>query len=154
MLLDQVYRQWGNWTVMKVKKKEWLCLDSLTDIPPDCLVDSLDDAGSGIVLLYFLEVERWGCLEITKTIIIVSQSWKQWKHTLTPHSRLHRAPKTWNIWTLFSNKAYLENVVGYFDTVTFYKYLAVMSIQKNTFLRGNDFLMCQCCRCFETGSTF
>ncbi|CAB1455787.1 unnamed protein product [Pleuronectes platessa] len=43
-------------------------LDSLTDIPPDCLVDSLDDAGSGIVSLYFLEVE--GCLEITKTAII------------------------------------------------------------------------------------
>lgn len=53
------------------RKEEWLCLDSLTDIPPNCLVDSLDDAGSGIVLLYFLEVERWGCLEITKTTIIV-----------------------------------------------------------------------------------
>lgn len=53
------------------RKEEWLCLDSLTDIPPDCLVDSLDDAGSGIVLLYFLEVEHWGCLEITKTTIIV-----------------------------------------------------------------------------------
>lgn len=53
------------------RKEEWLSLDSVTDIPPDCLVDSLDDAGSGIVLLYFLEVEHRGCLEITKTTIIV-----------------------------------------------------------------------------------
>ena len=53
------------------RKEEWLSLDSVTDIPPDCLVDSLDDAGSGIVLLYFLEVELWGCLEITKSTIIV-----------------------------------------------------------------------------------
>lgn len=112
------------------RKKEWLCLDSLTDIPPDCLVDSLDDAGYNIVLFYFQEVEHWGCLEITKRTIIVLLSWKWWKHTLTPHSRLHRAPKTWNIWTLFSNGAYLENVVGYFGTVTFYKYLAVMSIRE------------------------
>lgn len=33
------------------RKEEWLCLDSLTDIPPDCLVDSLNDAGSSIVSL-------------------------------------------------------------------------------------------------------
>ena len=30
----------------------------------------------------------------------------------------------------FSNKAHLEKVVGYFGTATFYKYLVVMSIQK------------------------
>lgn len=53
------------------RKEEWLSLDSVTDIPPDCLVDSLDDAGSGIVLLYFQEVEHWGCLKITKRTIIV-----------------------------------------------------------------------------------
>lgn len=115
------------------RKEEWLSLDSVTDIPPDCLVDSLDDADSGIVLLYFLEVERRGCLKLLRRPSLYYQSWKRWKHTLTPHSRLHRAPKTWNIWTLFSNKAYLENVAGYFGTVTFYKYLAVMSIQKKMF---------------------
>lgn len=53
------------------RKEEWLSLDSVTDIPPDCLVDSLDDAGSSIVLFYFLEVEHRGCLELTKTMIVV-----------------------------------------------------------------------------------
>lgn len=56
------------------RKEGWLCLDSLTDMLPDCLVDSVDDAGSGIVLFYFLEVEHWGCLEITKTAIIALPS--------------------------------------------------------------------------------
>lgn len=41
-------------------------LDCVTDIPPDCLVDSPDDAGSGILLLHFLEARRvGGCLGMT-----------------------------------------------------------------------------------------
>lgn len=40
------------------QREEGLSLDSVTDIPPDCLVDSLDDAGSGMLLLHFLEASR------------------------------------------------------------------------------------------------
>lgn len=51
------------------RREEWQSLDTVIDIPLHCLVDSLDDAGSGIVLLHFLEEQRRGCLEITaKTI--------------------------------------------------------------------------------------
>lgn len=63
------------------RMEEWLNLDSVTDLPPDCLVDSLDDADSGIVLFYFLEVEHRGCLEITKTTIISAPSHGNGKNT-------------------------------------------------------------------------
>lgn len=52
------------------RREEWRSLESLIVIPPHCLVDSLDDAGSGIVLLHFLEEQRRGWLEITATTII------------------------------------------------------------------------------------
>lgn len=57
------------------------------------------------------------------------------KHTLTPHRHLQRAPEAQDIWTLFSNKVYLEDVVGFFGTVNFYKYLAVMTIKKKDIWR-------------------
>lgn len=68
MLLDLAVNKRGSHG--RERREEFLSLDSVTDIPPDCLVDSLDDAGSGILLLHFLEAERRGCLEITATAII------------------------------------------------------------------------------------
>lgn len=55
------------------RKEEWLCLDSLTDIPPDCLVDSLNDAGSSIVLL-----TSW------KSIAGVALKLLRWPSSYTP----------------------------------------------------------------------
>lgn len=82
---------------------------------------------------YFLEVSAGVALKLLRGPSSHSKSWKQWKHALTPHRRLHHAPKSWNIWTVFSNKVYLEIVVGYFGTMTFYKYLTVMSVQNKMF---------------------
>lgn len=84
-----------------------------------------------------------------------SLSWKQQKQTPTPRSSVHRAWKTWTIWALFLTPCDFKNVLGYFDAVAFYKYLAVMSSpkKKSPFWRGS-FPMCQCCRCFETSSRF
>lgn len=137
------------------RREEWLSLDSVTDIPPDCLVDSLDDAGSCIVLLHFLEAEHRGCLKITATTIIRAPRHGNDENTLTPHSGTHCAWKTWTIWALFSSPNDFENVLGYFGTVAFYKYLAVMSFQQQkNVLKGKSFPMCQCCRCFEMNSSF
>lgn len=96
MLLDLVNKPNSH---EREQREEWLSLDSVTDIPPDCLVDSLDDAGSGIVLLHFLEASRlpWNYCEDHHPYSPVMETGG--KHRLTARSA--SCLKTWTIWALF-----------------------------------------------------